>query len=101
MHFRPAEALLRIDGTTYASPLTVTSTGYVNAGTNGANGAAVYAAAPAALTLINQGRIKAAGTVIGVDDGAASSSLSVNNTGTITAAADAVYLRHGDTVTNS
>jgi hypothetical protein len=38
---------------TYASPLTITSTGYVNAGTTGVNGAAVYAAAAAAVTLVN------------------------------------------------
>src|SRR5262245_6596372 len=71
---------------TYASPLTITSTGYVNAGTSGFGSGAVYASGAAVLTLVNQGRIRAAGTVIGVLEGAANG-LTLNNTGTITAAA--------------
>src|SRR5215469_15092257 len=91
---------------TYASPLGITSTGYVNAGTNGASygptvQAAVVAEAAAPLYLLNQGRIRAAGTVIGVLDGS-TNGFSVNNTGTITAAAGAgVLLNAGDTLTSS
>lgn len=87
-------------GIDYLSPLTITSSGYVNAGTSGLNGAAVYAAAAASLYLLNQGRIKGTGTVVGVDDGA-TNGFSINNTGTITAGANGIFLAHSGPVTNS
>src|SRR4051794_17135515 len=91
-------------GTGYASPLTITPTGYINAGTAGkggaGNGAAVYAAqgGPSVVTLVNQGRIRAAGTVRGVFKGTVGG-LSINNSGTISAAADAIALQRGGPVT--
>src|SRR5271154_3911643 len=87
-------------GISYPSPLTITSTGYVNAGTNGFNSAAVYAAAAQSLALYNYGRIRAAGTVQGVHEGS-DQGLSVTNSGPITAAADAVYLQSPGPITNS
>jgi hypothetical protein len=67
-------------GVGYATPLMITSTGCVNAGTNGFSGgdaAVVYAALgggpPLLLTSVNQGRISATGTVLGVFEQTASS----------------------------
>jgi hypothetical protein len=40
-------------GIDYPSPLTITSTGFINAGTNGYRGAAIYAGAATALLLVN------------------------------------------------
>jgi hypothetical protein len=89
------------DNAAYPSPLTITTAGYVNAGTNGAHNAAVYAEAAASLYLLNEGRIRAAGTVIGVLEGA-TNGFSLNNTGTITAANGyGVAMAHPGPLTNS
>jgi hypothetical protein len=88
-------------GTSYASPLTISSTGFINAGTNGYNGAAVYAAAAAqSLALYNEGRIVAAGTVQGVHEGV-DLGLLISNTGTISAVADGIVLQGTGPVFNS
>jgi hypothetical protein len=81
--------------------LTITPTGYVNAGTNGTLGAAIYSGGGVPHYLINQGRIRAVGTVVGVMVNAVGSAVSNASTGTITAAADAVSLQTGGPVTNS
>jgi hypothetical protein len=49
---------------TYASPLTITAAGYVNAGTNGVGNAAVCTAAANPLYLRNHGRIRKAGELM-------------------------------------
>jgi hypothetical protein len=67
----------------YLSPLTITSTGYIDAGTNGIDNAAVLALGTTSLYLLNQGRIHATGAVYGVLD---VTGLSINNTGTISSA---------------
>ena len=87
-------------GISYPSPLTITNSGIINAGTNGFNGAAVYAAAAQSLELDNDGRIFAAGTVVGVHEGS-DQGLTVTNTGTISAAANGIYLQSTYLVTNS
>ena len=87
-------------GIAYASPLTITASGFVNAGTSGYHGAAVYAAAAAVLALVNQGRISIAGTGVAVFEGT-DQRLTLNNSGTIGAVADAVYLQHYGPITNS
>ena len=69
-------------GIAYPSPLTITTTGYVDAGNNGYHGAAVYGAAGNSLYLNNQGRI--AITQIGASgvEDATNSGFSLNNSGT-------------------
>ena len=87
-------------GISYPSPLTITSTGYVNADTSGFNGAAVYAAAAQSLALYNYGQIRATGAVQGVHEGS-DQGLSITNSGTITAASDAIYLQSSGPIINS
>src|SRR5579871_3113458 len=87
-------------GNSYASPLTVASTGFINAGTSGYNGAAIYAAAAAALTLVNDGLISIAGTGIGVLEGV-TNGLTVDNAGTIASGGAGVVLLSAGPLTNS
>jgi hypothetical protein len=48
----------------YTSPLTITTTDIINAGTNGRNDAALDANSALSYYLLNQGRVSAAGTVV-------------------------------------
>src|SRR5262249_35993741 len=88
-------------GIAYASPLTVTSTGYINAGNNGYHGAAVYGGAGPPLYQTNQGRtpIPQLGGP-GIED-ANNQGFSINNSGTITANGDGIYFTHQGPLTNS
>src|SRR5215469_12480542 len=91
---------LGIASKNYPSPLTITTTGYINTAT-GYHGAAVYAANNTTLYLNNQGRIRI--TQVGgsgVEDGN-NLGFSINNSGTITANGDGIYFTHTGPLNNS
>jgi fibronectin-binding autotransporter adhesin len=89
-------------GITYPSPLTITTTGYINAGNSGYHGAAVYGAAASSLTLTNQGRISITQVgAVGIED-ATNTGFTINNSGTVSAEyGGGIYLTHQGPLANS